>query len=106
MSGYLNLTANRTFFEIVASESPIPDRNAEELTRRMPADSKEDLTEWVASTPEWFPGTVQGMFQWFLDKEIDTSDFLTKHEPWQRIALTDDRPVNEYFFLRKTFAGR
>jgi spermidine synthase len=96
----------QNIFQVVASESPIPDWNAEELARRMPADSREDLTEWVASTPEWFPTTVQGMYQWFLDKEIDTSDFLTKHEPWQRIALTDDKPVNEYFFLRKMFARR
>jgi hypothetical protein len=67
----------------------------------MPEESKKDLTEWIASTPDWFPDTVQGMYQRLLDTEIDTSEFLNKHEPWQRIPLTDDRPLNEYFFLRR-----
>ena len=49
-----------------------------------------------------FPNTVQGMYQHLLDTEIDIADFLGKHEPWQRIPLTDDKPVNEYFFLRRT----
>jgi hypothetical protein len=88
-------------YQVVASESPIPNRNAEELTRRMPEDSKKDLTEWIDSTPRWFPDTVQGMYQRLLDTEIDSADFLAKHEPWQRIPLTDDKPVNEYFFLRR-----
>jgi spermidine synthase len=88
-------------YQVVASQSPIPGRNAEELARRMPEESKKDLTEWIASTPDWFPDTVQGMYQRLLDTEIDTTEFLRKHEPWQRIPLTDDRPVNEYFFLRR-----
>jgi spermidine synthase len=92
-------------YQVVASESPIPNRNAEELTRRMPEDSKKDLTEWIDSTPRWFPDTVQGMYQQLLDTEIDIADFLGKHEPWQRIPLTDDKPVNEYFFLRRTILG-
>jgi hypothetical protein len=89
-------------YQVVASESPIPNRNAEELARRMPEDTKKDLTEWIDSTPRSFPDTVQGMYQRLLDTEIDTADFLGKHEPWQRIPLTDDKPVNEYFFLRRT----
>jgi spermidine synthase len=94
-------------YQVLASESPIPSRNAEELTQRMPEDSKKDLTEWIDSTPPWIPKTVHGMYQHLLDTEIDSSDFLVKHEPWQRIPLTDDKPVNEYFFLRRTLlSGR
>src|SRR4030095_5889420 len=90
-------------FQVLASESPFPERNAAQLTERMPADSQRDLTEWIESTPKWFPDTVQRMYEWFLSKEIQASDLLHKNQPWQKIPLTDDRPVNEYFYLRRTF---
>lgn len=92
----------QNIYQVVASDSYIPDRSAEELTRRMPDASRKDLTEWVDSTPQWFPDTVQGMYQRLLDTEIDGADLLRKLEPWQRIPLTDDKPVNEYYFLRRT----
>ena len=57
----------------------------------------------IKATPDWFPKTVQGMYEWVLSKEIQSSDLLGKYQPWRRIPLRDDMPVNEYFFLRRTF---
>jgi len=90
-------------FQVLASESPILERTAAQLTEQMPPDSQRDLTEWIDSTPDWFPKTVHGMYEWVLSKEIQSSDLLGKYQPWRRIPLRDDMPVNEYFFLRRTF---
>ena len=90
-------------FQVIASESPIPDRSAAQLMERMPPGSQKDLTEWIDSTPQWFPTTVEGMFEWLLGKEIQPSDLLARQQPWRKVPLTDDMPVNEYFFLRRTF---
>jgi len=89
-------------FQVLASESPFPVRNAAQLTDQTPAGSQRDLIEWIDSTPEWFPNTVQGMYEWLLNKEIQPSDLLARQQPWRRIALSDDMPVNEYYFLRRT----
>jgi spermidine synthase len=76
----------------LASMQPIPALDAAALANRLPPEASADLVEW---SPNSRPA------QWFeqlLAREIDPTD-LVKLVPGTP-ALADDRPVNEYFFLR------
>jgi predicted membrane-bound spermidine synthase len=81
----------------LASMSPIPNRDAEELLARMPADAVVDMMEWG---PEETP---QGQFKRILFQPVPVSRLigLAPEAP----ALQDDRPINEYYELRKLFPG-
>jgi predicted membrane-bound spermidine synthase len=82
----------------LASGQPLPDTSAAELARRLPARAAADLIEWgPAATPE-------GQFDAVLATEVSL-DSLVALAPQAR-ALRDDRPVNEYFLLRRRFGFR
>ncbi len=80
----------------LASNEPIPNRSAADLAKRMPPEAAADLVEWGPfSTPEQ-------QFDAVLKNELpmDWIISLDKNAP----ALQDDRPINEYYLLRHTFA--
>jgi spermidine synthase len=80
----------------LASDQPIPDRSPADLANRMPPAAAADLVEWGPyATPEQ-------QFAAVLHNElpIDWIISLDKNAP----ALEDDRPINEYYLLRHTFA--
>jgi spermidine synthase len=80
-------------FHFVASESPIPNRTAEELVRRMPEKAQADLMEWgPKDSPE-------AQFAEVLQSELPP-DALLARDP-NAPMLEDDRPVNEYYLLRE-----
>jgi hypothetical protein len=77
----------------LASKTLIPRLSASELAQKLPASAVRDLMEWgPASTPEEEFGLV-------IKREIQLASLV------QRVpnapALQDDRPVNEYFVLRR-----
>ena len=77
----------------LASMSPIPSPTASELAQRLPPDAIHDLMEWgPASTPE-------AQFQLILDQEVSVAQTI-QDDPTVP-ALQDDRPVNEYFLIRR-----
>ncbi len=77
----------------LASMSPIPNRSAEELLARMPAAA-------VADMMEWSPGkTPLEQFEQLLSQPVSVSE-LIEMDP-EVAALQDDRPINEYYQLRK-----
>jgi predicted membrane-bound spermidine synthase len=78
-----------------ASMSPIPEHSAEDLAGMMPASAVADMMEWgPANSP------VE-QFRLMLSQKVSLSQkiALSPDTP----ALQDDRPVNEYFYLRKHF---
>ncbi|HTZ96735.1 MAG TPA: fused MFS/spermidine synthase [Terriglobales bacterium] len=77
----------------LASDTPLPRRTAEELAARMPSSAARDLTEWG---PE---KTAAGNFALVLGKEETIEEVLARDV--QAPALTDDRPVNEFYALRR-----
>ena len=82
-------------WHFLASDRPIPVRTAAELLARMPQAAVADMMEWgPAQTPEQ-------QMNMLLDhqKTIDEIIALSPHT----VALTDDRPINEYFLLRMNF---
>jgi spermidine synthase len=85
-------------WHFLASMQPIPVRSAAELVARMPPAAVKDMMEWgPAATP------VEE-FQTVLSRETSL-DNLIDLSP-QTPALTDNRPINEYFLLRAIAAAQ
>ena len=80
-------------YHFLASESPLPDPTAAELAAHLPAKAATDLLEWG---PE---ATPEGQFADVLKREISL-DGLIQQAP-AASALQDDRPVNEYYLMRR-----
>jgi spermidine synthase len=80
-------------FHFLCSSHPIPDRSAAELAERMPTNARKDLVEWGPQT------TAQAQFGVVLKRETKFEQLLDG-APFAP-ALRDNRPVNEYFLLRR-----
>lgn len=92
----------RTFHSIegwglhfLASADPIGLDTAHDLAVRVPERAAADLLEWGPAV------TVEEQFRPVVHGEIATQE-LIDGDPGAPI-LTDDRPVNEYYFLRRQF---
>jgi spermidine synthase len=82
-------------WEFLASERQIPVRSAAELVARMPAAAVSDMMEWgPATSPEQQLNLLIG--------HPSSTDAIIALSPATN-ALTDDRPINEYFLLRTPF---
>jgi spermidine synthase len=79
-------------WHFLASERPIPVRTAAELVARMPASAVSDMMEWgpAPSPAEQMKRALSGQMS------IDAIIAYSAATP----ALTDDRPINEYFLMR------
>jgi predicted membrane-bound spermidine synthase len=84
-------------YHFLASMSPIPDYSPAELAARMPPAAQADLMEWG-------PGrNPEDQFFLMLSREVSVSSIINMgNVPIQ--ALHDDRPVNEYLWLRATLS--
>jgi spermidine synthase len=82
----------------LASDRPIPFVNADDLAGRLPPAAAADIVEWELG---YIPA---GIFAVILKQEIpiDTIIALDPNAP----SLTDDRPINEYYFLRRRMSLR
>jgi spermidine synthase len=80
-------------FHFLASDRPMPTRSASELASRLPAAAAVDFVEWG---PE---KNAEDQFgDLLLEMPIDAFIALSPATP----ALSDDRPINEYYLLRKS----
>jgi spermidine synthase len=80
----------------LASRQPIPRLSAAELARRMPPSAASDLVEWGP-----YP-TAEQQLAVMLKREVPV-DWLISADI-NAPAMQDDRPVNEYYWLRATGA--
>ena len=87
----------RTGFHFLASEQPLPNLTATELLRRLPPDAAADLAEWTPPSKDK-QEAVLSVFQELLRSEIPL-DAMIRQSPTTP-ALSDDRPINEYYMLR------
>jgi hypothetical protein len=72
--------------------SPIPERTPEELAARMPARAVTDFLEWG---PNQNP---EKQFRLVVTNPVSMDNLIALSPDTP--ALQDDRPVNEYYFLR------
>ncbi len=79
----------------LASATPMVPHDALELAGRVPPAAAADLLEWGPAS------TVVAQFQPVVAGEIPLRTLIDAAP--QAPMLTDDRPVNEYYFLRRTF---
>jgi spermidine synthase len=77
---------------MLASQQPIANMSAREIASRMPAAAAIDLLEWDRSE------TLVGYIEQALGNEMRVESLLN---PYAQIRITDDRPYNEYFLLRR-----
>ncbi|HUA14359.1 MAG TPA: hypothetical protein VMG31_03610 [Verrucomicrobiae bacterium] len=87
----------------LCSEQPIPERTPQELVDRMPAEAVADFTEWDPPALDG-PGGALLELSSLLEHERPI-DVLLAAAPGTP-ALTDDRPINEYYILRKWLRER
>jgi predicted membrane-bound spermidine synthase len=80
-------------YHLIASDSPIPNRDAAELARRLPAAAAADLVEWGPYS------NAEQQFAEVLKQEVPPNDMIAKAPGVP--ALRDDQPVNEYYLLRQ-----
>jgi len=81
----------------LASNGPMSRYTAAQLAARVPPAAARDMLEWGPST------TVEAQFQRMLQGEMRLRDLIAA-DPGAPV-LTDDRPVNEYYFLRQLLHG-
>ena len=76
----------------LASSRPLPQRTAAELAARLPVSAVLDMTEWGPAN------TAEANFAIVLSRERPLAAIMTQAPV---SALADDRPVNEYYGLRR-----
>jgi predicted membrane-bound spermidine synthase len=77
----------------LASRVPIPRRGAAQLAALLPASAAQDLLAWGPKR------TATEQFQAVIEKEIPVQNLIRADRAAH--VLSDDRPVNEYYFLRR-----
>ncbi len=87
-------------FHFLCSEQPLPGRSATELLQRLPPNALIDFTEWADPSFDGAVGADLLQFQTLLAHELPLEKLiaLSPNTP----ALTDDRPINEYYVVRRT----
>jgi spermidine synthase len=81
----------------LASMSPIQPESALQLASRLPTDAANDLVEWGPSSSPAL------QFKNVLDREVPVASII--QEDPRAVTLRDDRPVNEYFLVRRLGDG-
>jgi spermidine synthase len=82
----------------LASDRPFEPPSPEQFVARMPESARRDLVEWNRGElrdPRVFAEEI-------LRREVPVETLL---DPDPHVVITDDRPFNEYFLLRRHFDG-
>jgi spermidine synthase len=85
-------------FHFLASEQPLANLTAEQLQSKLPAEAAADFVEW--NLPSKDGKAVASAFEGLLRSEIPI-ELMIQQSP-STPALTDDRPINEYYMLRRS----
>jgi hypothetical protein len=83
-------------FHFLASSSPIGRQTPGQLAAEFPPGAARDLLEWGPFQ------TVEEQLRTVVDKEVPLGSLIAADSAAP--VLTDDRPVNEYYFLRRHLA--
>ena len=88
-------------FHFLCTEQPLPNLTAGELQNRLPPDAAIDLAEWAPQGRG--SEAVFSSFQSLLQSEVPIETLILQSPTTP--ALTDDRPINEYYVLRRRSLG-
>ena len=82
----------------LASEQPLPTLSPEDLLRKLPASAVADLTEW--NSPGGSAAALEA-FDTMLQNEVPIETVIERSPSTP--SLRDDRPINEYYALRRSW---
>jgi spermidine synthase len=87
-------------YHFLCSDRPIANRTPAELVQRLPVDALTDFAEWADQSGHGIAGADLLQFKTLLDDELPLDQLIavSPNTP----ALTDDRPINEYYVVRRT----
>jgi spermidine synthase len=88
-------------FHFLCSEQPLPNLTAGQLENRLPPEAAIDLAEWAP--PGRGGQAVFTAFQSLLQSEVPIETLILQSPTTP--ALSDDRPINEYYVLRRKSLG-
>jgi hypothetical protein len=77
----------------LASDQRLPALSAAELAARLPPGAQADLLEWGPAE------SAEAQLALVMDQEVPLTEFLQRSPGAP--PLTDDRPFNEYYWLRR-----
>jgi len=81
-------------YHFIASDWPLETPSIEQVMARMPPSAVRDLLEWEPQRQ------ARELWQDVLNQEVDINKLVPE---WRfQLAVTDDRPFNEYFVLRRS----
>jgi len=85
--------SERWGYHFLASNQPLPSRTGQELAQRLPPSAAADMVEWA-------PGSsAEREFAMILRREVPVEQLLNLSPSTP--TLSDDRPINEYYALRR-----
>jgi predicted membrane-bound spermidine synthase len=88
----------------LCSDRPIPQRTAAELIQRLPAIALADLTEWDQDPGNGDAEPARQRIENAISQEQQLDELIAASPDTP--ALTDDRPINEYYKVRHWRASR
>jgi predicted membrane-bound spermidine synthase len=97
---YVRTFGDEFGYHFLCSEQPLPTRTAADLVQRLPIDALADFAEWADQSGHGIAGADLLQFKALLDQEVPLETLIAVAPGIP--ALTDDRPVNEYYFVRRT----
>jgi spermidine synthase len=96
---YVRAFADEFGIHFLCSDRPLPARNARDLIQRMPGNALTDLTEWDVEPGDDIVNAAYLRLNTLLSEELNLDELIAASP--ETPALTDDRPINEYYILRK-----
>ena len=96
---YVRAFHNEFGIHFLCSNRPLPQRTATELLARMPEAAITDFAEWEVTPNEGARDATEDRLDDLLRGEINP-DQLIAASP-QTPSLTDNRPINEYYAVRR-----
>ena len=96
---YVRVFGDEFGMHFLCGDRPVPVRTAQELVSRMPQAAIVDFVEWETQFPGDPKAQATAKFTWLLQHELPLGPLIAASPDTP--ALTDDRPINEYYALRK-----
>jgi spermidine synthase len=96
---YVRAFTNGFGVHYLCSDRAIPIPTIEELLQRMPEKAVSDLVEWDISPGEAPRNAARDMLDGLLRGQVSTEQLIAASP--RTPAITDDRPINEYYMVRR-----
>jgi spermidine synthase len=90
---YVRIFRDGLGLHFIASHQKINNYNASELANHLPDAARADLIEWSNRSQ------ATDVFNRLLQNEVSANDIINQQKQIQ--ALSDDKPINEYYLLRE-----